>query len=185
MAAANYQDLSYHLGVRSATVPAAHVAVRLRASISGLMRRLRADPGPGALAPAKWSVLAQLHRLGPLAPSELARHERVRLQTLTRLLAEIETTGLIAREIDAADGRRRVLSLTTAGRVLLAAEVHRREASLHLAIRERLTPAERITLLEACTLLDRIGDALPPQSVAAPTQRAAAVAKRPPRRQVR
>jgi len=143
------------------TVSAGHVAIRLRASVSGLIRRLRHDLTPGALAPAKWSVLAQLHRLGPLAPSELARHERVRLQTLTRLLAEIETAGLIARDVDKADGRRRVLSLSRAGHALLAAEVHRREASLRLALQERLTPAERGALLDACALLDRIGDALP------------------------
>jgi len=137
------------------------VAIRLRASVSGLVRRLRNDPASAALAPAKWSVLAQLHHRGPLAPSELAGHERVRLQTLTRLLAEIESAGLIGREVDAGDGRRRVLSLTRAGRVALAAEVHRREASLRLAVHERLTPAERGTLLEACALLDRVADALP------------------------
>ena len=141
-------------------VPAAHVAVRLRASVSALVRRLRADPSPGALAPAKWSVLAQLHRRGPLAPSELAHHERVRLQTLTRLLAEIETAGLIGREVDAGDARRRVLSLTRAGRVLLTAEVHRREASLRNAVQRCLTLEERATLLQACALLDRIGDAM-------------------------
>jgi DNA-binding MarR family transcriptional regulator len=140
--------------------PAAQVAVRLRASVSALMRRLRNDSAPGALAPAKWSVLAQLHRLGPLAPSELARHERVRLQTLTRLLAEIEAAGLIEREVDAIDGRRRVLSLTRAGRAALAGEAHRREASLRTAVQGQLTPAERTMLLEACTLLDRISDAL-------------------------
>ncbi|MDQ2736588.1 MAG: MarR family transcriptional regulator, partial [Pseudomonadota bacterium] len=125
------------------TPTAGHVAVRLRASVSTLMRRLRSDSTPDALAPAKWSVLAQLHRLGPLAPSELARHERVRLQTLTRLLAEIETAGLIERDVDRVDGRRRVLSLTRAGRVVLAAEVHRREASLRIAVQSHLTPAER------------------------------------------
>lgn len=140
--------------------PAAHVAVRLRASVSQLMRRLRRDATPGALAPAKWSVLAQLHRLGPLAPSELARHERVRLQTLTRLLREIEHAGLVAREVDAGDGRRHVLSLTRTGRAVLAGEVHRREASLRIAVQAHLTAAERATLLEACALLDRIGDAL-------------------------
>jgi DNA-binding MarR family transcriptional regulator len=139
---------------------ATHVAVRLRASVSALMRRLRSDATPAALAPAKWSVLAQLHRLGPLAPSDLARHERVRLQTLTRLLAEIERDGWVERTADASDGRRRVLSLTRAGRALLAAEVHRREASLRLAVQRQLTSAERATLLGACALLDRIADAL-------------------------
>ena len=142
------------------TVPSAHLAVRLRASVSGLTRRLRSDPSPGALAPAKWGVLAQLHRLGPLSPSELARHQRVRLQTLTRLLAEIEAAGLVASEVDPADGRRRVLSLTRLGRTLLTSEVHRRESSLRRAVEDCLTPAERVTLLRACALLDRVGEAI-------------------------
>jgi DNA-binding MarR family transcriptional regulator len=163
----------------AADVPAGHVAVRLRASVSALARRLRADPSPGALAAAKWSVLAQLHRRGPLTPSGLARGERVRLQTLTRLLAELEAAGLIARAADPADGRRRILSLTKAGRVLLTAEVHRREASLRLAVQQRLTPDERVTLLEACALLDRIGEALPGEPAAA------MAASRPPRERAR
>ena len=165
--------------MRTAAVPAVHVAVRLRASLSTLVRRLRADAAPGAVAPAKWSVLARLHRLGPLAPSELAPHERVRLQTLTRLLAQVEAAGLIARAVDAADGRRRLLSLTTAGRTLLTAEVHRREASLRRAIQGHLTPAERGNLLEACALLDRLGEALQPPPIAAPARRAAAGAPQP------
>ena len=147
----------------AAVIPAAQVAVRLRAATSALMRGLRVDAAPGALAPAKWSVLAQLHRLGPLTPSALAQHERVRLQTLTRLLAELEVAGLIARDVDAADGRRRVLSLTTAGRIVLTAEVHRREASLRQAVQAVLSPAERKTLLAACALLERVGAALQPR----------------------
>jgi DNA-binding MarR family transcriptional regulator len=142
---------------------AAQVAVRLRAAASALQRGLRAGAGPDALAPAKWSVLAQLHRHGPLAPTELARHEHVRLQTLTRLLAELESAGFIARNPDAGDGRRRVLSLTTSGRAVLGAEVHRREASLRRAIQERLSADERGALLDACALLDRVGQALQAQ----------------------
>jgi DNA-binding MarR family transcriptional regulator len=148
--------------MRAAPVSATRVAIRLRAATSALQRGLRADTAPGALAPAKWSVLAQLHRHGPLAPSQLARHERVRLQTLTRLLAEIEAAGLIVRETDNADARRRVLSLTSSGRALLGAEVHRREASLRSAIQQQLSPAERATLLDACALLERVGSALLP-----------------------
>jgi DNA-binding MarR family transcriptional regulator len=125
------------------------------------MRRLRSDGRAEALAPAKWSVLAQLHRLGPLAATDLARLERVRLQTLTRLLAEVEAAGLIARTLDAADARRRMLSLTRAGRIQLTSEVHRREASLRVAVQRGLSEAEREVLLAACALLDRVADALP------------------------
>src|SRR6185437_14468041 len=141
-------------------VPAARVAICLRRSVATLMRRLRADPAARALAPAKWSVLAQLHRHGPMTPGELAARECVRMQTLTRLLAELDAAGLVARTVDGADARRRVLSLTRQGRTVLTAEVHRREASLRGAILDVLDVSEREALLAACGLVDRVADAL-------------------------
>ena len=140
--------------------PPAHLAVRLRSSVSALMRRLREGAGVDALAPAKWSVLAQLLRSGPLAPTELARRQGVRLQTLTRLLAELENAGLLLRSVASDDARGRVLTLTTAGRILLTAEVHRREASLRGAVQAALGADERLRLLEACALLDRVAQAM-------------------------
>ncbi len=143
------------------TIPsAARVAVRLRASVSRLTRRLRRGASADALASAKWSVLAALHRLGPLSGTGLAQAEGVKPQTLTRLLLELEAAGLIARSADARDARRSVIALAPAGRRRLAAEVHRREAALGAALRRCLAPDERAALLAACALIDRVSDAL-------------------------
>ncbi len=136
------------------------LAVRLRGATSRLMRRLRVDSRAGALAAAKWSALAQLHAGGTLSPSELARREHVKLQTLTRLTAELEAAGLVARSADPDDGRRSRLALTPAGAARLASEVRRREASLQAAV-QSLDEGERLALLDACALLDRVADALP------------------------
>ena len=151
--------------------PPAHVAVRLRACVSAVARQLRHDPRADALAPAKWNVLALLHRHGPLSPSELARHERVRVQTLTRLLAELAQAGLVRRAVDRSDARRHVLSLTIAGRRQLTAEVHRREASLRRVVETRFDAGERADLLAACALLDRLADGLAAASQAAAASR--------------
>jgi DNA-binding MarR family transcriptional regulator len=135
---------------------AVHVAIRLRASVSALMRQLRAQApvdGPGS---ARLSVLSHLYRLGALTPTQLAGQERVKLQTLTRLLAELETGGLLLRRPDATDARRTLLSLTPAGAQVLSDEVHRREASLTEALNLALEPGERARLLEACALIDRV-----------------------------
>jgi DNA-binding MarR family transcriptional regulator len=136
-----------------------HAAVRLRSAVSQLTRHLRAHApveGPGS---AKLSVLGQLYRLGPLTPTQLAQHESVRPQTLTRLLAELEADGCIVRRPHESDARQRVLSLAPAGARLLGAEVHRREASLASALAAQLSAAERAQLLSACDLIDRLAAA--------------------------
>ena len=139
---------------------ARHSAVRLRATVSHFSRRLRSALPADGISVAKLGVLGLLHRLGPLSPSALARHERVKLQSLTRLLAELEAEGWVRRAPHAADGRQSLLSLTRAGVKVLTADVQRREASLVDAIGATLSAAERAQLLGACALIDRIADAL-------------------------
>ncbi|MBS0446161.1 MAG: MarR family transcriptional regulator [Proteobacteria bacterium] len=142
--------------------PAAHAAIELRAAVARLNRELRAPAGAEATASAKLSALGQIYRAGALTPSELARRERVKLQSLTRLIAELQADGCIARNAHASDGRQSVLSLTRRGAALLTAEVHRREKSLADAIAGSLGAVELATLLKACTLMNRIADALDP-----------------------
>jgi DNA-binding MarR family transcriptional regulator len=145
-------------GVRDAD--AIHAAIRLRAAVAHLGRQLRATAGPDGPGMAKLGVLGQLYRLGSMTPTRLAQCERVRLQTLTRLLAELEAERLIRRRADPADARRTLLSIAPSGVRLLSADIHRREASLATAIETRLNADERRALLSACQLLDRVGDAL-------------------------
>lgn len=128
--------------------------------MSHLTRQLRAlssGDGPGA---AKLGVLGQLYRLGPSTPTRLAQCERVKLQTLTRLMAELESEKLIRRRRHAHDARQTLLSLTAAGRRVLTADIQRREASLAAVIAARLSSAERVDLLDHCGLIDRLSDAL-------------------------
>ena len=140
-------------------------AIQLRAALSGLQRELRSHGA--APATARLSALALLHRLGPLPPSQLARRERVKLQSLTRLLAELEADGLVTRSPDPADARRSLLTLTPAGARAVTDEAHRREASLAGAIAAHLTASERARLRAACGLLDRLAQALADAPVAA------------------
>ncbi len=139
---------------------AAQAAIRLRSTVSHLTRQLRAqsrNDGPGA---AKLGVLGQLYRIGPLTPTQLAWCERVRLQTLTRLLAELEAEKLIARRPHPRDARQSLLSLTAAGKRRLSADLHRREASLATAICKQLSAAECAQMADACALIDRLANAI-------------------------
>ncbi len=133
-----------------------HLAVRLRSSTTHLSRRLRSGMPSQSLGAATFAVMGHLYRGGHLTPTQLAQHERVKLQTLTRLLAELESAGTIRRRPHPHDGRQTLLSLTARGVRELTAEVKRREASLALALADELDARERATLLRACDLIDRI-----------------------------
>lgn len=139
----------------------AHCALRLRASTSLLLRQLRSDnaaaDGPSV---AKLSVLGLLHRLGPSTPTTLAAHEHVKLQSLTRLLAELEAEGWIGRTTHANDARQKLLSLTPEGTRRLQTHMRAREAVLAKAIGETLDADQRALLLKACALLDDISATL-------------------------
>ena len=131
-------------------------AVRLRAALSDLTRQLRHALPTEGISVAKLSAMGALYRRGPMSPSELAAQERVKLQTLTRLLAELEADGWLARAPHAHDGRQSVLSLTRTGLQQLKADVHRREASLADAIADTLDASDRATLLQACALMEAL-----------------------------
>ncbi len=136
-------------------------AARLRTAVSQFSRQLRSGPAaPDGPSVAKLSVLGQLHRHGPCTPTALAAHERVKLQSLTRLLAELEAEGWIGRAPHATDGRQWLLSLTPEGLRRLKALMRSREATLARAIGATLGAEQRALLLQACGLLDRIAGAL-------------------------
>ena len=141
---------------------AAQCAVRVRGAVTLLSRRLRPALQDAGLSAAKLSVIGRLYRAGPMTPTALAQCEGVMPQSLTRLLAELEAEGWLAREADATDGRRSLLRLTRPGARRLITAVHAGEASLAEVIDARLNARQRALLLEACTLLDDIAGALDP-----------------------
>lgn len=132
-------------------------ASHLRTSVSQLARQLRSgSAAPDGPSVAKLSVLGQLHRHGPSTPTALASLERVKPQSLTRLLAELEAESWIGRTPHPADGRQWLLSLTPEGVRRLRALMRSREAALAEAIGATLDAGQRAVLMEACRLIDGI-----------------------------
>ncbi|MGJ7537299.1 MULTISPECIES: MarR family winged helix-turn-helix transcriptional regulator [Variovorax] len=146
----------------ASTIPdPAQCASRLRTSVSLLTRQLRSGSAtPDGPSVAKLSVLGQLHRHGPCTPTALAGFERVKLQSLTRLLAELEAEGWIGRTPHPTDGRQWLLSLTAEGIRRLKAIMRTREAALAEVIGATLDADQRALLLQACGLIDGIAAAL-------------------------
>jgi len=142
----------------ASTIPdPAQCASRLRSAVSLLARQLRSGSAVAdSPSVAKLSVLGQLHQHGPCTPTTLAGLERVKLQSLTRLLAELEAEGWIGRAPHPGDGRQWLLSLTADGTRRLKAIMRTREAALAEAIGASLDERQRALLLEACGLIDGI-----------------------------
>lgn len=135
-------------------------ATHLRRAVTLLSRPLRPKLQHEGIGAAKLSVIGQLRLAGPMTPTELAAREGVKIQSLTRMLAELEAENWVKREPHATDGRQSVLTLTKSGLGLLGSAAKRVETSLAQVIASELTAAECAQLQSACQLLERIAQAM-------------------------
>jgi len=140
--------------VLTTSVTPAQLADRLRLSVTRTARRLRQQGDPD-LSPTLIASLSTIERSGPLAPSELARIERVRRPTVTRVAARLCDAGLVRRRPDERDRRAVLLEITPEGRNVLR-RLRRRKAAYLAERLERLSEEERELLLRATELLDRL-----------------------------
>jgi DNA-binding MarR family transcriptional regulator len=152
----------------------AQAVAQVRRGATRLARRLRMERPQDALAGTKIAVLAHIWRRGSATVGEIAAAERLQPQSLTRVVAELETDQLIIRSRDERDRRQFVLELTEAGRAALTADMAARDQWLARAMAE-LTETERHVLLLAGRLMDRISGFDEPPLGAAPAKSAGLV----------
>jgi len=137
------------------TIPDTHLAERLRLAVTRLARRLRQQSDDIGASPTQLSALATIERLGPMTLGDLAAAERVQPPTITAAVGRLESQGLVVRRPDAEDRRIVRVEATTAGRKLLVRNRSRKTAYLAKRL-HALSPAERATLAEATSILDRL-----------------------------
>lgn len=135
---------------------AVRAARDVRVVLSRLRRRLRAVAAGQELTPSQTSVLSLLARDGAASASALAAAERVRPQSMAATLGVLTELGLVRRDPDPADGRRLLVSLTEAGTQRVEGDRAARQEWLALALYERVTEAERQTVIDAMRVLDRL-----------------------------
>jgi DNA-binding MarR family transcriptional regulator len=131
------------------------LASELRLIVGRLIRRMRAE---GRFPLAQGAVLGRLDRCGAATVSALAAAERVRPQSMSQTVSELEADGLVSRRPDPTDRRQLLVELTDAGHATLADERRQREGWLARAIAEDLSSAERAALERAIEPLRRLAD---------------------------
>jgi DNA-binding MarR family transcriptional regulator len=142
------------------TIDTTRTAVDLGIAITRLRGRIRKEI---ELPAAGWSTshLAALRRTideGPITTSELSNREHVKPQSMAETVNALRTAGLMVGESDPADGRRRLLTATSAGRALMDSVQTSKEAWLSRAIEHVLDTDEQQVLHMAVEILDRLAD---------------------------
>lgn len=135
------------------TVDTQSMASEMRVVLGRLIRRLRVEH---RFPMTQAAVLGRLDRKGPQSIGEMASAERVRPQSMSQTLAELEADGLIHRRPDERDGRRTMVELTDAGLEALKQDRALREGWLARALADGFTAEERELLDRAVALLDRL-----------------------------
>jgi len=139
----------------SVTDPDADIALLARAVLR-LSRRMRVEAPSGDMSSSALGLLASLYRIGPMSGVALAAEEGLKPQSLTRLVAGLEASGVIERAPDPADRRNLLITITPSGRRALRDAMRERRRWLAEAVADRLSDDERATLIEAAELMLRI-----------------------------
>ncbi len=129
----------------------------LRIAIMRLSRRMRLERVDGDVTDGQLSVLFVLAKHGPQTLSSLSDHDRVSPPSMNRTVNMLVDAGLVSRASAPDDGRKVLISLTTAGDEIVAETRQRRVAwfSRHLA---QLTPAQRDAIYAATPALSELAD---------------------------
>ncbi|MGO9321338.1 MAG: MarR family winged helix-turn-helix transcriptional regulator [Solirubrobacteraceae bacterium] len=136
-------------------VDTTRLASELRMVLGHLMRRLRAEH---RFSLSQGAVLGRLDREGTKSIGDLALAERVRPQSMTQTVSDLEADGLIARRADPTDRRRILVELTELGLQTLEQDRRQREGWLARAIADDLSTQEQRVLMQALALLRRLAE---------------------------
>ena len=141
------------------TLTRTQAAGRLRTALGRLNRYLRLTHPDTSLSPSQREVLTAVARAGEIGSGDLAASEGLNPTMVSRILAQLESAGLVARTSGEADARVVRVSPTPRGRRLVQTMRDERTDALARAL-EALTPTQRRRLVEALPALEAVVEAL-------------------------
>jgi homoprotocatechuate degradation regulator HpaR len=106
---------STHFGPTSRSLPIALLRTRER-----IMVPIREMLQQSGISEQQWRILRVVDEAGEMEQTAIAQAACLQLPSLTRILRSMENDGLVGRKTDDADRRRTLVSITPAGRVLIA-----------------------------------------------------------------
>ena len=130
-------------------------ADRMHSASIHLLRRAGREDVKNGTSGARLSALSVLVFAGPKTVSELAGWERVRVPTMSRLVAAMDEEGLIRKARNGSDARSVVLHPTAKGRRVLDRARELRLSAL-AALFAEATAEELATVREAAAIVDRL-----------------------------
>lgn len=95
------------------------LTIQLLRTREALMQHFRPMLGARDVSETQWRVLRSLYERGEMEALELARISAVMAPSLTRMLKVLEERGLIATARHPTDGRRVLISLSSAGHAFM------------------------------------------------------------------
>ena len=131
------------------------VADALHSAAIHLLRGVRREDERTGQGPARLSALSVLVFAGPMRLTDLARIEQVKPPTMTKVVAGLESAGLVRRRADDDDARAVRLEATTRGTKLLQEGRRRRVERLAAAL-DILDADDVETLSRAAAILERL-----------------------------
>jgi len=135
------------------------LAAVLRTTIHRLVKLLRRETRNDAqLSLTERSTLGLLYPDIRLAPSDIARTEKVTTQSMSQVINHLAELNYIERTPDDDDKRKVILSLTPAGKAYVEQVRQQKQEWLAHAIQKKLTAAEKDTLMGALNILAKLID---------------------------
>jgi DNA-binding MarR family transcriptional regulator len=132
-----------------------HDVLQLVVAVHRLVRSLRRAAPVDTVPPTQLIVLMQLMEGGAMRIGELAATVPCSQPTATTVVAGLESTGLVRREPDPADGRATLVSLTESGLKTVQSMALGEAAALTDRL-EALTEVERQLVMAAAPLLRKL-----------------------------
>lgn len=137
----------------------AELAAGLRTTVSRLIKLLRRETRNDAqLSLTERATLGLLYPDNRLAPSDIARTEKVTTQSMSQVINHLAELSYIDRNPSDEDKRKVLLSLTPAGRAYVEQLRKDKLEWLAAALQKKTTPQEKVTLAAALIIIDKLID---------------------------
>jgi DNA-binding MarR family transcriptional regulator len=135
------------------------IAASLRITLNRLVKIMRRETrNDGQLSLTERSTLGLLYPDVQLAPTDIARTEKVTTQSMSQVVNHLVELNFVTRTPSAEDGRKTLLSLTELGRARVEQARLEKQEWLAKALHQKVTESEKNLLIDALTILTKLVD---------------------------